>query len=391
MEKSSTSVPERDGRHGVARRRFLGASAAAATGLVAAAPPGYAAAGVDTPATRPRTAPQPSGGGGRSHRSEVVLLGVLGGPPPEATANGIASALVVGDRVHLIDCGRGAVSQYLRAGLRLADLASVFVTHLHADHVCDYYDFFLLGGFGPNDEGDAVRRPVHVHGPGPAGALPPATAGQSTVSPGDPTPGLAGLTTYQMAAFAYQTNLFMRYSGTTDPRELVRVHEIDVPSVGASPLGATAPDMEPFLVTDDGTVRVSAVLVPHGPVFPSFAYRFDTPDGSVVFSGDTTVSRNVERLARGADILVHEAIDLDAQAAAGAPPGLLAHLRESHTDVDALGPLAERAGVGTLVLTHLMPSAVPARRWARRAGRGFRGRVVVGTDLARIALPGGRG
>ncbi|MDI3403252.1 MBL fold metallo-hydrolase [Streptomyces cavernicola] len=318
--------------------------------------------------------------------SRLVLLGTLGGPPPEPSATGIATALAVRDRVYVIDCGRGAVSQYVRAGLKLSRLRGLYVTHLHADHVCDLHDFFLLGGFGPNDAGDRVREPVPVYGPGPAGALPPGRPGAPVVCPDEPTPGTAALMRHQVAAFAYQTNLFMRYSNISDPRELMDVHEVEVPVVGASALGETAPDMEPFPVSDDGVVRVTATLVPHGPVFPSFAYRFDTPDGSVVFSGDTAASGNVERLAHGADVLVHEAIDLEAQRAAGTPPEVLAHLAESHTSVDEVGPLAERAGVSTLVLSHLMPTGVPTSTWYRRARRGFTGKVVIGKDLMELPL-----
>lgn len=361
------------------RRRFLGSSVAVA----AAGGLGAASLGAAVPAHAAAAPARGKPGTG----SRLVLLGTLGGPPPEPSAAGIATALVVGDRVYVIDCGRGAVSQYVRAGLRLADLSGLFVTHLHADHVCGYHDFFLLGGFGPNDAGDAIRKPVPVHGPGPAGQLPPGPPGTPVICPDAPTPGLAALSRRQVEAFAYQTNLFMRYSGIPDPRELMAVREIEVPEVGASALGETAPDMDPFPVADDGLVRVTATLVPHGPVFPSFAYRFDTPDGSVVFSGDTTVSGNVERLARGADILVHEAIDLDAQKALGTPARLLARLAESHTSVDELGPLAERAGVSTLVLSHLMPTGVPASRWRRRARRGFSGTVVAGEDLAQVPLP----
>jgi hypothetical protein len=77
----------------------------------------------------------------------------------------------------------------------------------------------------------------------------------------------------------------------------------------------------------------------------------------VVFSGDTAASDNVVRLAHGADLLVHEVIDIDSyERFLGLPPALLEHLRESHTDVTELGPLAERADVDTLVLTHLVPA-----------------------------------
>ncbi|MCC5348697.1 MBL fold metallo-hydrolase, partial [Staphylococcus aureus] len=66
--------------------------------------------------------------------------------------------------------------------------------------------------------------------------------------------------------------------------------------------------MKPVVFYEDDRVKVSATLVQHAPVFPSFAFRFDTEDGSVVFSGDTGPSENLVRMARGADVLVHEVI-----------------------------------------------------------------------------------
>jgi ribonuclease BN (tRNA processing enzyme) len=85
---------------------------------------------------------------GHRHSSRVVLLGVCGGPPPEIDRAGIASALVIGDRVYVIDCGRGAVTQYAQARLAFNKLRGIFVTHLHADHVIDFYDFMALPEFG---------------------------------------------------------------------------------------------------------------------------------------------------------------------------------------------------------------------------------------------------
>lgn len=83
--------------------------------------------------------------------------------------------------------------------------------------------------------------------------------------------------------------------------------------------------MEPFPVFEDDRVRVTATLVPHGPVYPSLAYRFDTEDGAVTFSGDTAKSANVVRLARGSDILVHEVIDVDFYAQTSGP-ALVEHM-----------------------------------------------------------------
>lgn len=129
-------------------------------------------------------------------------------------------------------------------------------------------------------------------------------------------------------------------------------------------------------------MRVSATLVPHGNVFPCFAYRFDTDHGSVTFSGDTRRSDNVVDLARGSDLLVHEAISL---LATGLPPALVAGQLGLHTLVDEVGGVAQAAGVENLVLSHLIDFASPTHLdpadWRRRAQVGYDGRVVVGSDL----------
>ena len=140
-------------------------------------------------------------------------------------------------------------------------------------------------------------------------------------------------------------------------RTLLDVHDIELPpGTGADPLGDTAPAMEPFTVMEDDRVEVTAILVPHGPVFPSFALRFDCDEGSVVFSGDTRASDNVVRLARDADILVHEVLDLEFYEQLGVPGPLLEHFKQGHTLTTEIGALAQSAGVRTLVLSHLVPS-----------------------------------
>ncbi|HWU20954.1 MAG TPA: MBL fold metallo-hydrolase [Nocardioides sp.] len=365
---------------GVGRRGLLLGGAAGSLGIGAAAlAPGAFAQG------RPAKHSKPFGA------AELVILGTAAGPPPEPDRAGISSALHIDGKNYLIDCGRSSVTNYYNVGLRYADLDAVFITHLHADHVADYYNIFLLAGWGVTDDNDALTQRVDVYGPGPAGALRPPLRGGDvpTVSPGDPTPGLADMTEHLIAAYAYSSNLFIRDSGSPDPRDLIAVHELALPaSVHADALTDTAPLMDPFPVMEDDRVRVSATLVPHGPVFPSFAYRFDTDHGSVVFSGDTSLTPNLVRLAKDADILVHEAIDLEALG--DLPPAALDHLKQSHTSVADVGKVAEAAGVETLVLSHLVPSAhsiVSDARWRKRAQRGFSGRVVVGEDLMRIALP----
>jgi ribonuclease BN (tRNA processing enzyme) len=109
------------------------------------------------------------------------------------------------------------------------------------------------------------------------------------------------------------------------------------------------------LVMQDDNVKVTAALVQHPPVVPSFGFRFDTPDRSIVISGDTAPSDNLIALAQGADILVHDALyepGVD-RLVAGVPNA--ATLKESilshHTTAEDAGRVAQRAGVKTLVLS----------------------------------------
>ncbi|PUB32288.1 RNAse Z [Promicromonospora sp. AC04] len=313
----------------------------------------------------------------------MVLLGTKGGPPVSADRAGISSAVVVDGATYLVDAGRAAVTQYTSAGLAWADLRAAFVTHLHTDHIADLFQVFLLGGFQAPAQGDSLPGPVPVYGPGPAGGLPPVFGGGQapTTNPDDPTPGLVGFFDRSSEAFAYSTNVFMRDSLIRETRALADVHEIQMPQVGADHQH-TAPTMDPFVVMEDDRVRVSAVLVPHGPVFPAFAYRFDTDHGSVTFSGDTTYSSNLVRLARRSDLLVHEAINVRGWSG---PPAVVEHLLEGHVEVQRVGSIAQGAEVERLILSHVGDMAEPRRldprKWHRWAQQGYDGRVSVGNDL----------
>ncbi|MFE6994955.1 MBL fold metallo-hydrolase [Microbacterium sp. NPDC057659] len=362
--------------HEVSRRGLLGALAAggvaAGIGLAGPAP---AEAAVYPASKLPR-----SGTG-------IVLLGTQAGPPPDPARAGISTALVVDGKVYLVDCGRSSVTQYQRAGLRFADLQSIFLTHLHADHIADYYNFFVLAG-SSSSGGDAVLPPIGVHGPGSAGALPPAAGGAEvpTLRPEAPVPGTKAMTEAMHAAFAYANNISLRASPRTarDIETVPDVHEIDLPDVGATALGPTAPPMEPFSVMEDDRVRVTATLVPHGTVFPSFAFRFDTDHGSVTFSGDTARSANLVRLAKGSDILVHEAIKLTDDV----NPQFRASMLASHVLVEEVGEVAQEAQAGHLVLSHIGDFSGPVKpsEWRKLARRGYDGRVTVGEDLMSLAV-----
>ncbi|HYX44200.1 MAG TPA: MBL fold metallo-hydrolase [Acidimicrobiales bacterium] len=324
-----------------------------------------------------------------------MLLGTAGGPLPSPVRSGIASAVVVGGRVLLVDCGSGVTRQLRRARL-LKDLDSVFLTHLHSDHDCDYFNLFLLGWpilqWNP---------PVRVFGPGPAGgraALPPDPDGSPApplVSPEHPTPGLHDLTALQTRAHAYDLNVRMRDAGRADLASLIDATEIALPAgLDAASPERVAPAMEPMLVHEDADVRVTAILVEHTPVFPSFAFRFDTAAGSAVVSGDTAPSANLVRLAGGADVLVHEvfddtpAPDRDGEPLSWQEEQQQRHLLSSHTPLSAVGKVAAEAGVGRLVLTHFVPGddVLPDDHWVKGTSKDFDGEVIAGADLLEVPL-----
>ncbi|MDB5739614.1 MAG: elaC [Alphaproteobacteria bacterium] len=145
------------------------------------------------------------------------------------------------------------------------------------------------------------------------------------------------------------------------------------------------------LVMQNANVKVTAALVDHPPVRPAFAYRFDCPDRSIVISGDTRPSPNLVRLAKGADVLVHEVMYLPAleRLIAGETNAktLRAHLLASHTTAEEVGRVATEAGVKTLVLSHFVPgglSAISDAEWEAAVRPHFKGELIVGRDLLEI-------
>ncbi len=144
---------------------------------------------------------------------------------------------------------------------------------------------------------------------------------------------------------------------------------------------AFAAAAEPVEVWRDGPVRVSACAVHHEPVQPAVAYRVDTPDGSVVISGDTRACTEISALAAGAEVVVHEVIR--SRIVQGSFAGTVT---DYHADSVALGKLMSATTVPVLMLTHIIPAPGSTADEQMlvdeiREG-GYRGRVIVGKDLA---------
>ncbi len=285
--------------------------------------------------------------------TRVTLTGT-GVPHPRPGRAGAGTLVRWGDLALQFDAGRGTVLRLAEAGVDLQNLAAVFVTHVHSDHVVDLADL-------------AMTRWVQqrLHGaPALVVVVPEGMAARFVDRMLDPFDDDLALRTDHVGA---------------DPIEL------DVRPFPASP--------QPQVVwtSEDGSIRVLAVGVHHEPVPDAVAYRVETPDGVVVISGDTRVCTEVEDLARGADLLVHEACRTTALAdlIAGTP---FETIFSYHADTVPLGAMAARTGVPHVVLTHLIPPPdrpVDEESFAQdlRDG-GYRGEITVGQDLTTVVLGG---
>lgn len=280
-------------------------------------------------------------------RTRLILLGTAGGPTPKRTRSGPAQVILAGDSAYVVDCGDGVARQLVLAGVPFQALRHVFITHHHSDHNADYGNLLLLSW------ASGLAHRVDSWGPPPLKRI---------------------------------TELFLEMS---KPDIDVRVLD-----EGRPPLGRLIHPhdlLKAGLVMEDENLRVTAAVVPHPKVPMAYAYRFDAADRSIVISGDTAKSDAIVQLARGADVLVHEAfypgaVEQMVAGRANAEP-LRQHLLASHTSAEDCGRVAEAAGVRTLVLSHFVPAEDPPisdAMWAAAAGKHFKGEIVVGRDLMEV-------
>lgn len=282
----------------------------------------------------------------------VALLGVKGGPAIYPGGQLPTSHLLrLAGRTIVIDCGSGVAAGIARQGVALKRLDDIFITHLHSDHYLD------LGPLLHTAWTAGLAHRVRVFAP-------------------------AGTDIYWrhfLAAMAFDIETRIADEGRPDLAglvDLVTLYE--------------------GLVIEEGGLTVSAMHNVHPPIVDSFALRFETEATSVVFSGDTAFHPPLADFARGARLLIHEAMYVEGIERLIARLGhtderLRRHMFASHTPVEDAGRIAAMAGVEALAINHLIPVDDPLitrEDWERAARKHWAGPLHVGHDGLRISLAG---
>lgn len=289
-----------------------------------------------------------------------LTLGTMGGPIPSADRSQPANVLVIGSDAYLVDCGDGAVEQLTKASIRLTQVRGVVLSHLHFDHTAG-----LAAVLGLRFQ-TGVTDKLPIYGP----------------------PGTKHLVAGLLASMkpAVEAGYGLPGEPSADPASSVEVFEVD--------------DGAAFRF---GAVKVSSARNAHYSFAPgseaesrfqSFAFRFKGAGRTIVYTGDTGPSLAVERLARNADLLVSEMIDVPRTVAnverntPGMPEAALAglkdHLTRHHLTPEQVGDLAARANVKAVAITHIVAPAASAgelQGYIARVGAVFQGPAVIAADL----------
>jgi ribonuclease Z len=323
----------------------------------------------------------------------VVTLTGTSGPPPFNGLAGPGTLVRYGDDVNdcssvlmQFDAGRGTLMRLSQVGVQAAQLNAVFFTHIHSDHTEGFSDIVQMRWIFGSPQSPRLDVVCSTDAKSQLGFT---LSCRKFVAHIDDAYDQSGETAYRAAEAKGLVNPAGPVAGlnviTFDPKD------------------------EPQVVWTSGDVKVSAIRTTHIP--GSAAFRVDTPAGSVVFGGDasnnvqepprkTSTSNEVEKLAKGADVLVHTTVHpvLSPERGASTPPPV--YYRQSNaTD---LGAMAERDGIKYLMLTHLAPPVGAAMQGTvkiqggplteqdyKKAAQdgGYTGNIVVGTDLASVRLP----
>lgn len=292
-----------------------------------------------------------------------ITLGTMGGPVADGTRSQPANLLIHSGGAYLIDAGDGAVQQLAKVGIALPQVRAVFLSHLHADHTGGLSAVLALRNQ------TKVAAPLVVYGPPGTREL---VAGMT-----------ASMQPAARAGYGIPGQPWAAPESTVTVVELVDGSSAELGLMRVRAAQNTHYDFAPGSAEDRA--------------HKSLSYRFDLPGRSIVYTGDTGPSAAVEQLAKGADLLVSEMIDLDATMATVARNSpnmpeparrdLLQHLSTHHLTAEDVGRLASRAGVRAVVVTHFAGGTGhtrSTRRYVEQVRKNFTGSVAIANDLDRF-------
>jgi ribonuclease BN (tRNA processing enzyme) len=279
----------------------------------------------------------------QTSRTTIVMLGT-GTPIPDPDRMGPSLAIIVDSVPYIFDAGTGIVRRTVAAtragvaGLELASLQRVFLTHLHSDHTLGLADLI----FTPWIQGRTA--PLEIYGP----------------------PG---------------TNRLV--NGIIDGND-EDIHERLASSGGPSATGwkTNVHEITGGVVYTDARVTIRAFAVPHSAWKYAFGYRVETPDRTIVISGDTRPSPAIAAACNGCDVLIHEVYSDSGFATM--KPLRQAYHAQAHTSAKQLGEIATTAKPKLLILTHLLFFGASDERLLAEVRSTFKGNVVLARDLQRF-------
>jgi len=277
-----------------------------------------------------------------SGKIRVTLLGT-GVPTPVMERFGPSTLVEAGGETLLFDVGRGALLRLVQLKTSLNKLRSIFLTHLHSDHIVGLPDVWLTGWLIGRPE-----VPLRVYGPR----------------------GTKSMMEYLDKAFQFDIRIRL-FDDRTPPEGVVVLTE----------------DITEGMVYKHNGVKVTAFEVDHYPIQPSFGYRIDFAERSVVLSGDTRFTENLIKYAQGADVLVHEVIAADMMRAGSSKnmeitERVIAH----HTTPEQAGEIFNRVQPKLAVYNHIIPVTATAKDLIPPTSRTYKGPLEVGEDLMSIEI-----
>ncbi|MGH6826146.1 MBL fold metallo-hydrolase [Methyloceanibacter sp.] len=313
-----------------------------------------------------------------------ILLCGTGSPMPDMTRANACAAVIANGHVVVIDAGPGAWSRLAAANIPGAKIDTVLLTHLHSDHIGDLGEVATQSWLGGR------KVPLEVYGP------PAPQASERTTDAEGETFGMSG-TEEVVKGFAQAYNSDAEF-------RIAQGHEL-VPTEAARMIGhdvARPGPEEAVTVYDRDGLKISAFLVNHDPVEPAYGYRIEYGGRAAVVSGDTARVQNMVRFAKGADVLVHEALSRDMvemlasalDASGNSRAGTMARqIIAYHTSPVEASSIAKEAAVPLLVFTHEVPPLRNAlmRHMFLRGVADARGPgdTILGRDGLLISLPKG--